>query len=441
MSVRLIKRDGPIVRRLAALLPRGEFGRNVLVVLSGTTAAQAISILVSPILTRLYSPSDFGVYALFLSLATFVTSIAAGKYEMAIVVPEKDEDGINLVAVACVVVSMVSAICLLLLMLFRTEIARLLGSLDIADWLYLVPGMVWLSGVYNALNYWNNRKKRYQQLATNRMTRATLSAGVNVGLGAMHTGAGGLIGGLVVGQAYATGLFGRQVWKSDQGIRGAISLSAVQRQARRYSDFPKFLIPSGLVESGLNLFPLTFFSSYFGVAILGFFSLAVRIVSLPLALISQSIGDVFRQRAGEEYARTGNCRTLFLRVFKRLFLLSFVPFGIILVLGPTLFAWVFGEQWRVAGEYCQIMTVMFWLRFISSPLSSMFYIAEKQKWDLIIQTVTFIAMVGGLIGLTYGANEPKFAVVIYSGIYTVKYLIELFLSYRFSQNFNITVKM
>ncbi len=100
MSSRLIKRDGLVHSRLGAIFPRGEFGRNVLTVLSGATATQAISILISPILRSLCSPADFGVYAFFLSITTFLANIAVGQYEMAIIVPEKDEDGINLVALA-----------------------------------------------------------------------------------------------------------------------------------------------------------------------------------------------------------------------------------------------------------------------------------------------------------------------------------------------------
>jgi O-antigen/teichoic acid export membrane protein len=252
-------------------------------------------------------------------------------------------------------------------------------------------------------------------------------------MGIGNLGASGLILGWFTGQLFTTGLFGWQTWKEDHGLFSAVSIRAIKQQAVRHQDFPKFLVPSGLVESASGQFPSILLSSLFGATTLGFFSLAMRVINLPMSLISGSIRDVFWQSASRDFVRIGNCRTVFIETFKKLVLLSIIPSIAIFFLSPILFVLIFGAKWRIAGEYAQIMAVMFLLRFISNPLSSMFYIAEKQKWDLVIQASLFVVVVTCLIGVSHLTENPKAAVIIYTVIYALKYILELYLSYQFSQ--------
>ena len=430
--IRSIWKRGRIQLGRSLILPRGEFGRNVLILLTGTTFAQAISILISPLLTRLYSPEAFGIYAMFLAVSTFLTFFSAGTYENAIILPEQDEDGFSLLALSCVLVVGVSIATFGLIMAFNLQIVTLLSSPELSSWLYVVPVMVLLSGWYNALNYWNNRRKNFKRLSRNRVARSVLAAGANTTLGVMHWEAGGLIIGQIFGQLAATGLYGFQIRQEDRFLARTVSTVGIKQQAVRYKNFPKFLIPSGLVEQASGQLPLILLSSLFGAATLGFFSLALRMVNLPMGLMADAIRDVFRQSASEEYALSGNCRAIFVRTFRRLIALSVLPFIGLVLLGPTIFAIVFGAQWRVAGEYAQIMSAMFFFRFVSSPLSSMFIIAEKQKWDLLIQAVTFVTIVLALRAVVSTTDSPKTAVVVYSVVYSLKYIVELYLSYRYS---------
>ena len=425
-------RAGKMFGRLRARLPKGEFGRNVLVMFGGTTLAQIISILSAPILTRLYSPAAFGMYALFLAITTMMINIASAKYEMAIILPEKDEDGIGLLALSCLLALGLSLLLMVVVVGFGGQIAKLLGNPAIAPWLYFVPIMVFLGGTYNALNYWNNRRKQYKRLAANRVLRTASGSAANLGMGLKNV-EGGLILGAIAGQAITTFMFSWRVWREDKALLLTTTWRSTRQNAIRYKNFPKFLVPSGLVESAASQLPAILISSFFGIATLGFFSLALRMVGLPMGLIAESIRDVFRQKASEDYAKHGNCTTIFNQTFRRLLILSVLPFGAIIFFGPLLFQFVFGPQWRVAGEFSQIMAVTFFLRFVSSPLSSMFYIAEKQKWDLVIQSTLFVIIVVSLVGLSRLGAGAKMAVAAYSAIYSVKYLLELYLSYRFSQ--------
>ncbi len=423
---------GRLLHTLKSKLPQGDFGRNVLVLFSGTTLAQLIGLLVSPILTRLYTPEIFGVYALFLAITTILVNVSSAKYEMAIILPERDEDGFSLLVLSCIFVLILTLLAVGCVVGLNTQITRWLGNAAIGPWLYAVPVMVFLNGTYTALNYWNNRRQNFKRLATNRVLRSSLTAGTNVGLGLAGI-SGGLITGAIAGQAITTGLFVWQISKEERQLASLTTWRAIKQQAARYKNFPRFLIASGFVESAAGQFPSILISSLFGIATLGFFSQAMRMIGLPMNLMAESIRDVFKQAASKDYNQYGNCVAVFRKTFKRLLLLAVIPCAVILTFGPFLFGFVFGEQWRVAGEYAQIMTIMFFLRFVSSPLSSTFYIAEKQKWDLIIQTTLFITIIGSLLGVAALHLGSKAAVAMYASVYSVKYLLELYLSYRFSQ--------
>lgn len=412
----------------------GEFVRNVLVVMTGTTLAQAISILISPILTRLYLPSEYGVYALFLSLSTMVATIVSGKYEMAIMLPDQDKDAFNVLCLSFLVAVGVTACLFPIVYFFNTQIALLLNEPQIAPWLYAVPVMAFIAGIYNALTYWYNRKKNFKRLSVNRITRVSVSATINISMGLVKFGAIGLIGGWFAGQGLATGQLVWISWKEDRLLRPFISLSAMRRMAQRYKNFPKFQIPTTIVQTASSQFPSILFATFFGSTTLGLFALANTTINLPMSLLADSIRDVFWQSASQDYIASGSCRVLFVKTLKRLFVLSILPCLGLFVLGPFLFAIIFGQKWAMSGEFVRILAPMLFFRFISSPLSSVIYIAEKQKWNLCIQISQFVLVVGSLMYVARVTADPTIAVMVFSGIYSLKYLLELYLSYHFSQS-------
>ncbi len=423
---------GALFSALNLRLQKGTFARNVLILSAGTAVAQAITILASPILTRLYSPAAFGVYALFLAVTAIAGSVAAGKYESAIILPEADADGFSLTALACSISLAVSLLLLFIILVMREPVARWLGTERDTSWLYWIPPMTFLSGSYGALNYWYNRRKQFGRLSCNRILRNAVSSGTNVAMGKVGAGPTGLIYGSLLGQACATGFFALQVWREERPPRSALALRAQYRQAIRYRNFPRYLVPSGLVELSAGQVPIILFSSLFGTTALGYFSFAMRLISIPMGLLAESIRDVFRQKASVDFVKHGTCQNIFRKTLRKLVLLSIPPFVIILFFGPFLFTLVFGEHWRNAGVHAQMMAPMFLLRFITSPLSSTFYIAEKQKWDLILQAILFSAIMISLVTVASYTRNPEAAIFAYTAVYCLKYIIEFTLSYRFS---------
>jgi len=188
---------------LTKLKSKSEFSKNVLTLMTGTTIAQAIPIAISPILTRIYTPEDFGLLALFVAITAIFGSIVNGRYELAIMLPKKDEDAINIFALGFIIVSCVSLVLLVLAVVFNDYFTKLLNNNEISLWLYFVPIAVFFTGIWNILNYFNNRKKQYKDIAKATIIKSIVTAIVQLSVGFIKQGATGLVSGQLLSQLFA----------------------------------------------------------------------------------------------------------------------------------------------------------------------------------------------------------------------------------------------
>ena len=410
---------------------KSEFAKHTLTLLVGTGLAQAVPVLAAPLLSRMYQPKDFGAFGLFLSLAGILSVLATGRYEVAILLPPKDEDAVNIVVLSIAVTCLFCAIVFLVVVFFRQNIANLLGNPEIAPWLALVPLMVWLTSVYQAFNYWFNRRKQYRRLAINRISRSLFMIGVSLGLGFRGRVSGGLIVGAVVGQGVATLQFIRPWLRERRSENLTISKARVLAMGLRYVHFVKYSLLGDTINTISGQMPILILSIFFGPVIVGYFNLTQRVLYGPSSIISTAIGDVFRQRASEDRNVVGNFRHIWLKTFKTLGLLSLPVYGAVAIFAPVLFAFVFGHEWRTAGEYARIMSPFFMLSFTASILSRSTYIAEKQKQDMLWQMVLFVLIsVALLVGAWY--KQPAGSLGLYTMAYSGMYLIYLWMCFKYS---------
>jgi len=394
--------------------------------------AQAIPILLTPVLTHLYTPEDFGVFQLYFSIIGFLAVISCGRYELAIMLPKEDKDALNLVGVCFRITVLLALVVTLVVFFFQQQITELFETPEIGPYLWLLPVSTLFLGMYQALNYWTNRKSQYKRLASSRVARATVSTGGSIGLYYTVFRKGGLILGDVIGQALAT------LWLFFQNFRFGAALKDINKNGRkqvmrRYRQFPIFNLVGAVLEKSAGSLPVWLFFPYFGPEIVGLYALSQRVVAAPGSIIARAFGDVFRQQAAARWMEKGECKDLFTVTLKRLSLLSVVPFVIFFFIAPWAFGLVFGDEWIVGGEYAKIMTPMFMLQFIVNPLANMFLVAEKQKYELYLQTLLFAGVLGGVLIGKFIYDDVKVALYILTAVYCAKYLTELLMSYRFSK--------
>ena len=415
------------------LLPHSRYARDVVTLMTGTSLAQAIPIAISPILTRLYSPEEFGRFAIYMAVAMIASVLVTGRYELAILLPRQDHDALHIAALAIGLSVIISGVLLFIVIFAAHPIANLLGDAALVPWLYWVPASTLLLGVYQSLNYWSNRKAQYKRLAISRTALSASAALAQLGSGYAGSGAVGLVGGQLAGQVLATSVLARLVWREDCAVVRTLSVPRSLVLAKKYINFPKYLIVAHGFNTASGQMPVLLLSALFTTTASGFFTLTQRVMAAPMSLVANALGDVFRQEASQAYIQQGNCKEIYQRTFKRLLLISTVPFAIFFFIAPELFAWVFGEQWRGAGEYAQILTPMAFLQFITSPLSTMFMIAEKQRFDLYWQVFLLASVVTSFF-LGAAAESSMFALILFSAAYCVAYAINGCMTYHFAKN-------
>ena len=178
-----------------------EFNKNVLTLLTGTTVAQAIPVAISPILTRIYTPEDFGLFAIFIAMTAIFGSIVNARYDLAIMLPKKNEDAINLFALGFLITTIISSFFFVLVIIFNQNLVHYLGNKEIGIWLYFLPITIFLTGIWNILSHFNNRKKKYKILAKATILKSILLASFQLCVGYFKS-VTGLISGQIISNAF-----------------------------------------------------------------------------------------------------------------------------------------------------------------------------------------------------------------------------------------------
>jgi len=415
------------------LKPKSEFNRNVLTLLTGTTIAQAIPVAISPILTRIYTPEDFGIFALFLAIISIFGSIANGRYELAIMLPEKDEDAINIFALGLIIVSILSISLFLIIILFHDSIMQFLNNDEIGLWLYFSPIAIFFIGFFNVLNYFNTRKKYYKNIATSKVIKSIIMAILQLLIGFFKQGPAGLIIGYMMSLFFSNWKLFENILKDKELLR-KISLDNIRIQAKRFINFPKISM-WGVLANTLSI-QLTnmLISTFFNLSTLGFYSLVQKILGMPSTLIGGSIGQVYFQTATKEKQQTGKTITIFMHTLKKLLIIALSVYGLLYFIVEDLFAIVFGEEWRIAGIYAQLILPLFFIRFVYASVSTTYSIFDKLHIELIWQ----ITLLFGIIAIIYIFRNDDFKVFLtYLCIYGVLlYSVSLYLVFQLSKGFS-----
>jgi lipopolysaccharide exporter len=409
--------------------PKTSFAGDVLKLVSGTAFAQLLGILASPILTRLYTPEAFGVLAIFTSITAIIGVITCLRYELAIMLPESDEEAANLLGVSLISAAFISLLTGLVIWWSGDILLRWLNAPSLAPYLWLAPVAVLFSGIFTALNYWNSRTKQFGRLSIARVMTSLVTTTGQLGAGLAGFATGGImIGASVGGSILATTVLGGQIWRDDKNLlRRAVYCPDMFAGIKRYRKFPLYDTWSALLNTISWQLPVFLMSSFFSSTIVGFYALGFRILQLPMSLIGGSIAQVFYQRASEAH-KQNRLTALVEDVFDKLVIIGLFPMLTLTLTGRDLYIVLFGAEWAEAGVYTQILSIWAFIWFISSPLSTLFGVLEKQEyllwWNLANFVTRFLSLwMGGVL------REPRIAIILFasSGILVYGYITLLIL--------------
>ncbi len=367
---------------LNRLKPKSELTRNILTLMSGTTIAQAIPLLISPLLTRLYSPEDFGLFAIFVSIVSIMAVIVTGRYDLAIILPKLDSHGFQLLSLSLFIALSVSFVYLL-----GMSSLNFFYTFDVIY--YLIPFVVLFIGFNNAFDRYNNKTKNYKVMSYQRVIKTTIESLVNIFFSLFFHLKTGLIWGFVLGYFVSSLSMVYINFKFFKIKKFYPSAEKMNILARRYINFPKYNMPHGLLNTISANTAIFLIPMFYGNATLGLYAFGLKIIQAPLGLLSSSIFNVLGQKMAEEYAKANEIRGIFLLSLKKLTFVALMMLPLFVFI-KEIFSFVFGEEWRDAGLFIQILSPWILLIFISSPFATLPQIFNQQKKALIIEIISFI---------------------------------------------------
>ena len=422
----LFELDGQLGPRMAILLRKDGFARRVFTLMSGTALAQATSLLVAPVLTRLFHPEDFGVFAMYVTLLSVSAPLIAVRYELAIVPAETDDDAFALVLLSCAISLMLGI--LVLIGLEQRAILQAVGLAPIAGYSIPIALGVVLNGIYQTLLQFKTREQKFRTIARSQLIQSTGAAVAQASTGALVASGGiALIGGQVFGTILSCLDVGRglrdglRVWGArHKGHR----LATVKAVAHRYRKHPIFLPWGGFVNALGQKLPVLMLSAFYGPVFLGFYALADRLLRTPVSLVGQSSSQVFFQKMTERHVKA-RLPQLILVWTGVMTLFSAIPFTLFYFFSRPLFALILGKQWAPAGDLAAFLIPIYWGGLIVTPISTMLIVANRQAMLLGIQVLFLVTGFGSLwVGhrlLSSGAQT----LMLYSVVQWLVYVVYL----------------
>ena len=420
-----------VKKKASLVLPRGRFARSVALLAGGTALGQAITVLVSPILTRLYTPEDFGIFGVYASILGIVTVVASLRYEYALPLPEDDETAANILVLCFILLFGMTTLSWLVIHSLGNQIVAWTNVPGLKRYLWLIPLGMFGAGTYQILNYWAVRKRDFPRIARTRLSRGVARAALQVGVGFAHFGPLGLLLGQLAGETAGSTSLGLAAWRKDRASFQAVSLQGIRLAGARYKRFPLFSSWSALLDAlGINA-PQILFTAFYGAEVGGWFALGQRAIAAPLNIVVDSVAQVyFGEAARLPKNEPVAMRRLFLKLTARLALVGGLPIAVICMLAPSFFDIIFGPNWEGAGQYVRILGVMFAVRFATIPLWPTLNLLERQNLHLLWESLRFVLVVGCIfLGKALAVSDIG-AIGLYSLSMTSAYVILWLISWR-----------
>jgi lipopolysaccharide exporter len=390
------------------------FVRDLAKLISGTATAQLIGVVAAPLITRLFSPEAFGGLALFAAITGTVSVIACWRYELAILIPEKDQDASPVVWLSWGIVLISTASTTIVLQLAGGKIWHWVHFATIGSNSWFISANVFVAGTFTVLHAWNTRKRQFGRLTIVQVITRAVITGSQIMLGvAGYVGAGVLIGTTVFGALISTLVLAIVTWRqSSQVLLAGLSWRRMLICSERYGRFPKYSVGATLLNTVSGHLPALLLSGFFSVATAGQWALGNRLLRVPGALIGANFEYAFFPRAAEAKLAGTLGRAVEVALVY-LIKVSAFPCLMLALIGKPLFVVALGQRWGEAGVYSQILSLWLFTWFVSSPLSTVLVVLEEQSLELRYQAINFASRFVALLAGGFLENA-RVAVILFT---------------------------
>lgn len=355
---------------------------HLLTLVSGYSLARFLSILIAPLLARLYAPEDFGIFGFYTTVSLGLSGLICWQYEVAIVLPKSNRNAINIMVLAISAMLITISLLIGVTILFDNQITNILGNSKILPWLPLIPLHLFLIGFSEIISYWLMRGKSFNSLAAAEVWQAVILNSIQISAVLLfQSNASGLIGGLIAGQFVACLVLFKRFWQQNGFtiIQQPVQPICLLALANKYKKYPLFTTWPILLDRFRFALPVILMTQEFSLVDTGFYFLCWRLLQLPSSIMGVAVGKVLFQKLSEDSRSQDGIAKTISSAFFCLLTITVIPFTILFFFGPALFTLFFGEQWRIAGRMSQILVFSSASQFVVVPLTQVFGILNKQE--------------------------------------------------------------
>ena len=376
--------------------------KGVLQIGSANVVSQIISFIAVPLITRIYSPVEYGIFSVALAIIGVLVPLSALKYSSAIVLPGEQREAANVFALSLCMVFVMT----LMSGLIIEGLSVLIPSLVLgrASYIYVLLILsVLAQGLAQVIALWSIRIKDFPTSALSRVVESLCDRGLVLGFGFYGTAtAGVLISGRIVGSAMSAAFSSYRAWDKGHGSPlKYVNVTEVLRAARRYKSFALYSTWASLFDATSRQLPMLIMAQAFPVLIVGYYGLALQAINLPMMVVGDAIATVFVQKAAENKSDKTVLSKISLNIVSYLLYLIIAPTIILTFQGEELFAILFGERWRGAGEFAEILAMGFMVMFLHRPISALFDVLELQKQRMYFDAAIFVVRCGSALAGAY----------------------------------------
>lgn len=406
------------------------FFKSIITLASGTIIAQVLAFIASPLMTRLYTPEEIGMYTLLLTAISMFGGVINGRFDMSIVYEESNTNIYSLIKLSFII-----SIIFSLFVSFFYSLFYYFNNDNIPIFFIFISifCLLSLTGLSNILISYNNRNKEYKLMSKVGILQSVFREFSIVIFGFFNFGAIGLLLAQIIGMVAGVKKQSESLVTHINEVKD-VNLKEIKGIFKKHVRQPIFSVPAIFANSFSYSSINIFIGMLFGTTVLGYYSVSYRILGLPLVLISNNVSKVYFEEAAKEFKENNNYKNTF---FKTSFLLLMIaiPMVVILILvSPSVFEWFFGDDYRMAGVYVQILAPMFGVRLIVSPLTTGMLISNKQHYELIVQSFFIVAsIISFLIAKQYDVNTEVYLMMI-SYLFILVYIIYFILLFKLAKN-------
>lgn len=362
--------------------------KNIAKLLGGTTGAQVISIAAAPIITHIYEPETYGILGLYVAITTLFVMISTGRYHMAIVIPETEQEADHLLYLSLLFAIFVASISLPIMMILGDEIAAFTNSPALSALLLLAPLTIVVRGGYLSLQYYSVRKKRFGSIAFSQVGDSSVGATANIVGGLLIIpSALTLVAGRLLGGCFSLAVIILSLRHELRSGLSSLTPAGLKNAAIMHKKFPLVSSWAIFLNTAAYTLPVLLLAFFFSAEVVGLFTLADRVIITPLGIVGGAVAQVFYQKISEDRQKAQNISSSIALTLDKLSSICIFPLLVLGCLGQDIFAIVFGDSWREAGLYAQILSFYAISRFIVAPLTNTASTIGKQEIELYFNIV------------------------------------------------------